>query len=99
MYCHSSDDIFRKRKMKSTSQEVALGVLGISPASFESRRDKGMLQLFRDVIKSKTNGLNKKDSIHTNKKKFYDEKPKTTQDERMEIGSAWRFWGPLDRKQ
>lgn len=68
MYCHSSDDIFRKRKMKSTSQEVVLGVLGISPAYVESRKDKGMLQLFRDVIKSKTNGLNKKaPSIQTRK--------------------------------
>lgn len=46
--------------MKSTSQEVALGVPSIYPAYVENRRDKGVLQLFRDVIKSKTNGLNKK---------------------------------------
>lgn len=82
MYCHSSDDIFRRRKMKSTSQEVALGVLRISPAYVESRRDKGVLQLFRDVIKRKTNGLNKKAPSIQRRKTFMmrNQKPPKTRE-------------------
>lgn len=39
--------------------ETALGILGSSRDTFvESRRDESMLQVVRNVIKSKTNALN-----------------------------------------
>lgn len=53
--------------MKSTSQEVALEALSTFPAYVESRRDKGVLQLFRDVTKRQMDLIKKAPSIQRRK--------------------------------
>lgn len=52
------------KKDEETALEASVGILGIALACVESRREQRLLQLFGDVIKSKTYGLKKRFHPH-----------------------------------